>query len=320
MKEKPFKVAAAHASPILLDTNACVDKACQLVQEAASLGSRLLVFPEVFVPGFPYWINCYPPLLQTPLNRRYLDASIEVGGREIACIRQAAREYGIAIVIGISERVRGGGTCYNSQVFIDHDGELLGIHRKLQPTYAERYIWGQGDGSTLKVFSSSIGRIGGLTCWEHTMNLARQALILDGIQIHAASWPALSTMAGFSDVADCQIDAMMRNHAITGQCFVIAASNPVTQQMLDVMTQALGPQTLTGPGGGWSAIIHPLTVCLAGPHRGDEEKLIVAEIDLADIDGLKGFVDSAGHYARSEVLSMRIDRAAKTALESAAGR
>jgi predicted amidohydrolase len=302
-----FKVAAAHVAPVYMDVDRSIDKACAWVAEAGRQGVKLLVFPEVFVPGFPYWINGYPPIAQLGLNRRYQDASIEVPGPEIDRVQAAAREAGVAVVLGISERMKRGRTCYNSMVFIDTDGSLLGVHRKLQPTFAERYIWGQGDGSTLKVFDSRLGRIGGLACWEHTMNLARQALVQQGEQIHAGAWPALSTMAGFEAVADGQIEAMMKNHAITGQCFVICASSPVSEEMVAFMERELGPQSCTQAGGGWSAVIHPFTPCLAGPHLGSEEKLLVAEIDLAQIADVKLFVDSAGHYSRPEILSLKVD-------------
>ena len=302
-----FKVAAAHAAPVYMDVERGIDKVCAWIAEAGRQQVRLLVFPEVFIPGFPYWINAYPPLIQAGLNRRYQDCSIEVPGPEIERVQAAAREAGVAVVLGFSERMKRGRTCYNAMAFIDVDGTLLGVHRKLQPTYAERYIWGQGDGSTLKVFDSQVGRIGGLACWEHTMNLARQALVQQGLQIHAGCWPALSTLAGFEAVADAQIEAMMKNHALTGQCFVVVASSPVTPEMLAFMERELGPQAYTAAGGGWSAVIHPFTPLLAGPHLGSDEKLLIADIDLQQISDVKLFVDSAGHYARPEILSLRVD-------------
>lgn len=305
-----LKVAAVHAAPIPLDTPATVEKACGLIAEAGERGVRLLVFPEVFVPGFPYWINCYPPLLQTRLNRRYAEASVVVPGAETEAIAEAAARARCAIVLGVSERA--GGTCYNAQVFIDSDGRFLGKHRKLQPTYAERYIWGQGDGSTLRVWDSSVGRIGGLACWEHTMNLARQALVVQGIQIHAGAWPALGTLAGFEEIFDIQVEAMSRNHALTGQCFVIVAQDMVTSTVLDLMEGELGPQDLVKAGGGWSAVIHPWGSLLAGPHTGSEETLLTADINLGDIGDVKAFVDGAGHYSRPEILSLRVDREPKT--------
>lgn len=305
-------VAAVHAAPVFLDVDATIEKACSLIVEAANSGARLVVFPEVFVPGFPYWINCYPPIVQPGLQMRYMAASVEVPGPHIDRVREVARQTGTVVVLGVNER--DGGTLYNTQVFIDERGELLGRHRKLQPTYAERSVWGQGDGSSLLVWPTSVGRLGGLVCWEHTMNLARHALIGQGEQVHAGSWPGLSTLVGFAEVFDSQVEAMSRNHAITGQCFVVVAQSPVTQEMLDVMSEALGPQEFVTAGGGWSAIIHPMTPFLAGPHTGSQEKVLTAEIDLADIDAVKVFVDATGHYARPDVLRLTVDADEKRAV------
>ncbi|CAF1156723.1 unnamed protein product [Didymodactylos carnosus] len=201
----------------------------------------------------------------------------------------------------------GGHTCFNSQVYIDSNGALLGVHRKLQPTYVERVVWAQGGGYTLRTFDSSMGKVGGLACWEHTMNLARQALVSEGEQIHAAAWPALSTMAGFTDLADIQIDAMMKNHAITGQCFVISASNWIDDDCLQWMEKNIGKQDLVKGGGGWSSIIAPFCNYVAGPKVGKGDEFVTGTIDLTQIATVKIWVDSRGHYARPEVLQCKVD-------------
>lgn len=299
-------VGAVHAAPEFLDVDRTIDKVCDLIKEAGNLGVELLVFPEVFLPGFPYWINCYAPLAQLPLHARYAEASIDLSdSSRLKPIQEAAKQAKMTIVLGINERE--GGSLYNTQVFIDDRGNLIGRHRKIQPTFAERTLWAQGDGSTLNVFDTKVGRLGGLVCWEHTMNLARHALIGLNEQVHAGSWPGLSTLAGFSETFDDQVEAMSRNHAITGQCFVLVAQNPVTQQMLDVMSAELGPQEFLTTGGGWSAIIHPMSPYLAGPHTGSEEKILTASIDLADIAGMKMFVDATGHFSRSDILQLTVD-------------
>lgn len=306
------RVAAAHAAPVYLDVEASVDKVCDLVAEAGREGVELLVFPEVFVPGFPYWINCYPPVAQAGLHIRYGQASVEVPGAQVDRVRRAASGARVVVVLGVNERV--GATLYNSQVVISAAGEIVGVHRKLQPTFAERTIWGQGDASTLSVWPTSVGRVGGLVCWEHTMNLARHALVGQGEQIHAASWPGLSTLAGFTETFDDQVEAMCRNHAITGQCFVVVAGSPVTTAMLEEMERALGPQQFMTAGGGWSALIRPDTSYLAPPHTGLVERLVIGDADLDAIAAMKVFVDSVGHYSRRELLHLEVDAAPKTAV------
>ncbi len=308
------RVAAAHVSPVLLDATASAIKACEWIATAGTDNIDLLVFPEVFIPGFPYWINCYPPLVQIGITAEYQSASVVISGPEVAMVRAAAAEAGVAVVLGVSEREAEGYSCYNSQVFIEKDGTISGVHRKLQPTFAERTVWGQGDGSTLFVLDMDVGKVGGLVCWEHTMHLARQALVAQGEEIHAGSWPSLSTLAGFEATADDQIEAMMRSHAIMAQCFVICASSPLTEAMITRMESALGPQSFVTPGGGWSAVIHPMTPIMAGPHTGLTEKLLVADIDLDEIRVAKVFVDGAGHYARPEVLRLLFDDEAKTVM------
>ncbi len=306
------RLAGAHVAPCFLDVPATVEKVCDWVAKAGAQGVNVLVFPEVFVPGFPYWINCYPPIVQLGLHIRYGGASVSVPGPEIDKVCAAAMAAGVMVVLGVNER--DGGTLYNTQVFISPEGELLGKHRKLQPTFAERTVWGQGDASTLGVWPSPGARVGGLVCWEHTMNLARHALIAQGEQVHAGSWPGLSTLAGFTESFDSQVEAMSKNHAITGQCFVVVAGSPVTDDMLSEMSAALGPQDFLRAGGGWSAIISPDTTYLVPPHVGAEERLLVADAELDDILAMKVFVDAVGHYSRRELLHLVVDSAPKEAV------
>ncbi|KAA6426358.1 MAG: nitrilase [Trebouxia sp. A1-2] len=282
-----MKIAAAHVSPVFMDALSTANKAVAWIERAKNQDVDLLVFPETFIPGFPIFINCYPPPLQHGLLRTYQDQSVELEGAELSMVQAAVQRCGVAVVLGISERCKGGRTCYNATVAYDKDGTFLGVHRKLLPTYAERYVWGRGDGSGLLAWDSSVGRIGSLICWEHTMNLAREAMAEQRVQIHTAHWPALSSFGGFETVANPQVQAMMLNHALTAQCFVVCASSPTSQESIDHMEKAMGPQSMVKPGGGWTAIVHPFTPILAGPATDGEEQLVTAEVNLDEIKDAK---------------------------------
>ncbi|KAJ7157172.1 carbon-nitrogen hydrolase [Mycena filopes] len=309
-----IRAAAVHAAPVYMNKQATTDKVIQLIHEAKSKGIKLLVFPETWIPGYPYFIECYPPLKQVAAIAQYAGQSVVIrgeGATEIAAIRSACREAGVAICLGVSERIQGGFTLFNSQVNIDSNGELLGVHRKLQPTYVERAIWAQGGGATLKTYKYGDGyNLGGLCCWENCRQLARQALVEQDEHIHAASWPALSTMAGFEAVANSQIEALMKSHALMCQTFVICASNYVDETCLTWMETNLGKQDLVKRGGGWSSVIHPFCQILAGPHEGETERLVDAEIDLSELASVKVWIDAAGHYKRPEVLALKVDKKA----------
>lgn len=261
------------------------------------------------VPIQQYFINCYPPVQQASVVAQYAEQSVVVEGDEIAQIQAACRTSRVTISLGISERLPGSYALFNAQVHIDSDGSILGVHRKLQPTFAERFLWSQGDGSTLRTYPTRAGyNLAGLCCWEHTMNGARQALVEGHQHIHAGAWPSLSTIQGFEDVADLQTEALMKNHALTGQVFVISASNYVDETCLAWLRENLGdPGDLLKPGGGWSAIIHPFCSYLAGPITGEREELLQAEIDLGQLGAVKAWVDGAGHYSRPEIIQFHMD-------------
>lgn len=253
---RKVKAAAVHSAPVFMDKTATIKKTVGIIESAGEQGLELLVFPETYIPGYPYFIECYPPIKQVNALAQYAEQSVTVNSSELDPIRAACRTHSVSIVLGVSERVKDGYTLFNSQIFISSTGAIKGVHRKLQPTYVERMVWAQGGGHTLRTYDS-LGdyKIGGLCCWENTMNLSRQALIIDGQEIHAGAWPALSTMAGFESAANSQIEALMKNHALTGQTFVICASNYIDDSCLEWMKSNLGDQDSVKAGGGWSAIV-----------------------------------------------------------------
>ena len=300
-----FKAAAVMAAPVFLDREATTEKACALIAEAGRNGARLTVFPEVFIPGYPYWIWLMTPTQGAPFFVRLFKNSVEVTSPSVDRLGQAARAAGTYVVMGMTERE--GGTLYNTLLYINDRGEVMGRHRKLQPTLVERTVWGKGDGSDLRVFDTELGKIGGLICWEHTMDLTRYALTAMGEQIHIAAWPGTSTLNHnpHATIFNAVTDAAARHHALAGQTFVINVQNVIGSDIVEQLGFKDRPDMITA-GGGWSAIIGPSGQFLAGPLVG-EERILYAELDLEEIILAKYACDSAGHYARPDVLRLAAD-------------
>jgi aliphatic nitrilase len=300
-----FKAAAVSAAPIFLDREATTEKVCQLIAEAGRAGAKLTVFPEVLIPGYPYWIWLMTPTQGAPYFLRLYKNAVEIDSPTVQKLGRAARAAGSFVVVGISERE--GGTLYNTLLYLDDQGEVIGRHRKLQPTLVERTIWGQGDGSDLRVFDTELGKIAGLICWEHTMDLTRYALTAMGEQIHIAAWPGTSTLAHnpHSCIFNAVTDAAARHHALAGQTFVINVQSPIGADIVEQLGFQDRPDMIR-PGGGWTAIIGPDGQFIGGPLT-DKEDVVYAEIDLEQIILAKYACDSAGHYARPDVLRLVAD-------------
>jgi nitrilase len=176
MSESKVKVAAVQAAPVFLDLEASLQKSLALIEKAAAEGARLVVFPEAFLPAWPVWVDEVLPGEDAAWHLRLLEQSVVVPGPVTARLGAAARAAGLHLVMGVDEREEHGGTIYNTLLYFDPDGRLLGRHRKLMPTHAERLVWGMGDGSDLTVHQTAVGRVGGLICWENYMPLARFAV------------------------------------------------------------------------------------------------------------------------------------------------
>ncbi len=308
------KAAAIQATPVFLDLDATVEKACRLIGETADQGARIMVFPETFLPGYPFWPrdNTGPsrePILKAFVS--YFRNSIEIPSPQTDALREAARKANAYVVMGMSERDREfGGTLYNTMLFIGPDGAILGKHRKLIPTYGERCIWGPGDGSTLNVFPTEYGGLGGLVCYEHHMVLTRYALMAMGERIHTAVWPAHRFM---KDI----VDAAVRQYAFEGQLFVLNSCGYMHEDLVPDSFE-LKKDTYWDAAGG-TGIIGPKGNYLAGPCY-DEEAILCADLDFDQIVEAKYIVDSVGHYARWDVLSLNVNTEKLSPIHTAAGR
>ena len=318
-----FKATAVHAPPVFMNKKATIEKVIRLINDAGKQGVGLLVFPEVFVPGYPGFIMAYPPLayLETILEYAahsvaiFEPGSIETGkpkpSADLQLILDACAKNNINVVLGVSERYAfSAETLFNSQVFISSSGELLGVHRKLVPTYSERSVWAFGGGATLRCWNAPTPgggtfRIGGLACGENMNYGARLALVDEGQQVHAASWPGQCAFAGL-ETSWTSIKLHAQGHSSCAMCFTVCASSIVSQDELDWTRKKFGDQSILKQGSGWSGIVDPNGVVLAEDAGGLEEKMIIAEIDLGAIGGAKLMNDPAGHYRRPEVLNLEV--------------
>ena len=302
-RRSPYVAAAIQRSPVYLDAEATTQLAVDSIREAASSGAQLVVFPETWLAGYPYWVfssNRDFPASET-LFASHFKSSVTIPGPQIEKIAGAARRAKAAVVIGVHEREPRGATLYNSLCYIAPDGEILGRHRKLVPTEAERVVWGRGDGSDLDVYETALGRLGGLICYEHQMAPARYAIAGLGIEVHAAVFPGIG-------VIDAVVDAATRHLAFENACFAIVAREVMSRDRLPQGTPLEDDPVWEAHGG--SAIIAPGGAYLAGPVF-DQETILYAEIDLDRVIPAKRMVDSVGHYARPDVFRLHWDKSPK---------
>jgi nitrilase len=308
-----YRAAVAQAASIPGDPAASADKAAALIRQAAEAGARLIVFPEAFLGGYPKGNSFGAPVgMRRPEGReafrRYWDAAIALDGPEVALVAKATAQTGLFAVMGCIER--DGGTLYCTVLFFDGAEGLVGKHRKLMPTAGERLIWGFGDGSTMPVFETSLGRIGAVICWENYMPMLRMHMFAQNIGIYCAPT---------ADDRDSWLPSM-RHIALEGRCFVLTACQFLRRGAYAADFEcALGddPQTVLMRGG--SAIVDPLGAVLAGPDF-EGETILYAEIDLAQIARGKFDFDVAGHYARPDVFQLTVDDRPKRAVATLAGK
>lgn len=292
--------AAVQAAPVFLDRDATIDRVRTLTEKAAAEGAGLVVFPETFVPTYPDWVWRTRPWdgASSALYARLFDQSVEIGSPAVRALGATARETETWLSVGVNER--DGSTLYNTQLYFAPDGDLALAHRKLMPTGGERLVWGTGDGSTLSVIETPFGRLGGLTCWENYMPLARAAMYAQGIDVYvAATW----------DNSDTWL-ATLQHIAKEGRMFVIGVNFCLRGS--DIPADVPHRDDLYKGDDDWlsrgnSAIVGPDGSFLAGPLIGDTG-ILTAELDIEAARTSRVEFDPVGHYARSDVLRLTVNR------------
>jgi len=296
----PVRAAAVQTSPVFLDRAATTEKACVFIEKAAAEGANLIVFPETFIPTYPDWVWRTTPFSgqSADLFERLTNQSVVVPSPTTEALGEAAARAKAYVSVGINERDEHGSTLYNAQLYYAPYGSLVAKHRKLVPTGGERLVWGMGDGSTLDVIDTPFGRIGGLTCWENYMPLARAALYAQGIEIYLApTW----------DNSDVWVPSM-QHIAKEGRMFVVSVNFCVKGS--DVPQDVPRRDELYGGDDDWlsrgnSVIVDPHGRILAGPLVG-EEGILYADLDVREAHKARHEFDPVGHYSRAEVLQLHV--------------
>lgn len=307
------KVAVVQKSPAFMNRDASVARACTAIEEAGGNGAHLVVFPEVWLAGYPYWTEGWDSPLPQWAGGRILfrDNALVVQSEDSERIAHAVRRAGVYVVLGCNEmdprpEVQ---TIYNSLIFFAPDGTVLGRHRKLMPTFAERMFWGQGDARDLVVFDTDIGRLGGLICGEHVMTLVRACMIAQGEDIHVAAFPGSFELHTGPRLEEPEQAGgfwghfEVRAHALEAGAFVVSACAVLNDADVPPEFPYKDKMNISYAHGG-SEVVAPLGMALAGPVYG--EALVYAELEAWMIKATKAIVDTMGHYSRPDVLRLLV--------------
>jgi nitrilase len=316
-----FRVGAVQAGPVFMDREATLDKACSLIQEAGNNGARLVAFPEAFIPAYPYWARYLPPLQSVHCTKELIKQAVQVPSHTTDRLAQAARNAAMYVVVGINEKVANAhGTLFNTNLLIGPKGQLLGRHRKLVPTLAEKLVWASGDGQGLRVHETELGRLGSLICGENANPLARFVLIADGEQVHVANYLALPQKdpGGYNLAKDIEIRSAAHSHE--GKVFTVVSSLVINRTVIDYFAGQDELQSLLSSGSiGHTAVYGPWGLPVAGPLEPGVEGILYADVDLEETLLPKLRHDIGGSYNRFDIMRVLIDRTRHQSVQDTAG-
>lgn len=318
MKFPKFKAAAVQTSPVYFNVDATVSKVCAIIREAAENGAKLIAFPEVFISAYPYWNWIMNPVEGSKWFKKLYLNSITADGPEVEKIAQVARDYDINVVIGLNERVKEKvGTLYNTILTISNEGHILGRHRKLVPTWAEKLTWSGGDGSSLKVHDTNVGPLGALACGENTNTLARFSLLAQGELIHIANYISLPVAPIDYNMAEA-IKIRAAAHSFEGKVYTITSCSTISEDIIQLFEKEVpnARELLTRKNSSYSGFIDPNGQQI-GESIIDDEGIVYAEIDLERCIQPKQMHDLLGHYNRFDIFNLKVNTEEQRAIQFA---
>ena len=307
MEFKKFKAATVQTAPVFLNVEKTIDKAISFIKEAAQNGAQLIAFPEVFIAGYPYWNWIMTPVQGSKWYEELYKNSVAVNDASMQKLYKAAKDFDMNIVIGINERGDSFGEIYNTNLIIDNHGNVIGKHRKLVPTWAEKLTWTSGDGSSLKVYNTEVGPLGTLACGENTNTLARFTLLSQGELIHIANYISLPVAPPDYDMAEA-IKIRAAAHSFEGKLFTIVSCSTISQEIKNALRADVPnvDDLLDRKSSAFSGFIGPNGAVIGEPLI-DDEGIIYADIDLAKCIQPKQMHDILGHYNRFDIFDLRVN-------------